>query len=301
VPVLHYAPTHSLDTRRTMAALRRSSGDPTYVTDERGIWCTARTPEGPATLLVASADPGVLRCETWGPGAEAMLASAPAMLGAGDDPAGFAPENPVLRELARRYPGLRLPRTGRVFEALVPAVIEQKVTGQEARRAWRWLVNRYGEPAPGRGPERLRVTPPPQVWARIPSWDWHRAGVDGRRSRTIIAAAQVAPALERTLALTSSPAVAAALRTVPGVGAWTAAETAQRAHGDADAVSVGDFHLPAHVGWALSGHRVDDDGMLALLEPYRPHRYRAVRLIELGIPRPPAFGPRMRVRNYASI
>ena len=116
-----------------------------------------------------------------------------------------------------------------------------------------------------------------------------------------MAAASVAPALERTLSLDTSAAVAAALRGVPGIGIWTAAEIAQRAHGDADAVSVGDFHLAHHVGWALTGHRVDDDRMLELLEPYRPHRYRVTRLVELGVPRPPAFGPRMSVRSYAGI
>lgn len=303
VPVLRYAPAHRLDTRRTLSVLSRGGGDPTFRRDERGIWCTARTACGLATLLIAS-DPqasGVLRCETWGPGQEALLASVPGMLGEHDDPSGFVPEHPVLRELAHRFPGLRVTRTGRVFEALVPAVLEQKVTGKEARGAWRWLVNRYGEAAPGPGPAGLRICPPPELWARIPSWDWHRAGVDGKRSRTIIAAARVAEALERTLALGSGPAVEAALRNVPGIGIWTAAEIAQRAHGDADAVSVGDFHLAGHVGWALTGHRVDDARMLELLEPYRPHRFRVVRLIELGVPRPPAFGPRMSVRSYSAM
>ncbi len=303
MPVMEYAPAHALDNRRTLSSLRRGGGDPTFMRDARGGWLTALMPEGPATLLIspASTERALLRCETWGPGAAALLASVPAMLGALDDPAGFAPEHPVLRELHRSYPGLRVTRTGRVFEALVPAVLEQKVTGREARSSWRWRVCKYGEVAPGPGPAGLRICPPPRVWARIPSWDWHRAGVDGKRSRTILAAAPVAPALERTLHLTSGPAIAAALRSVPGIGAWTAAEVAQRAHGDADAVSVGDYHLSHHVGWALVGRRVDDKTMLELLEPYRGHRYRAVRLLEIGSPRPPAFGPRMSVRSYADI
>jgi 3-methyladenine DNA glycosylase/8-oxoguanine DNA glycosylase len=303
VPVLSYAPAHRLDTRRTLSVLSRGGGDPTFRRDERGIWLTARTAEGPATLLIASqpARPGVLRCESWGPGAETLLAGVPAMLGANDDPSGFVPEHPLIRDLWRQYRGVRVIRTGRVFEALAPAVLEQKVTGREARSAWRWLVNRYGEPAPGPGPAALRICPAPEVWTRIPSWDWHRAGVDGNRSRTIIAAARVAGALERTLALDSGAAIEAALRTVPGIGIWTAAEVAQRAHGDPDAVSVGDYHLAAHVGWALTGHRVDDARMLELLEPYRGHRFRVTRLIELGVPKPPAFGPKLSPRSYASI
>ncbi len=301
MPVLHYAPTHLLDTRRTLSGLRHGSGDPTFVIDPSGIWCTARMPTGPATLLVASPEPGTLRCETWGQGAQELLASVPAMLGAEDDPGGFVPDHPVLIDLVHRFPGFRVMRTGRVFEALVPAVLEQKVTGKEARSAWRWLARRYGEAAPGPGPEQLRVCPSPQTWVRIPSWDWHRAGVDGKRAQTVMAAARLAPALERTLALGGGEAVAEALRTVPGIGVWTAAEVAQRAHGDADAVSVGDYHLSNHVGYALTGHRVDDQRMLELLEPYRGHRYRAARLIEMGTPRPPAFGPKMSVRSYAGI
>ena len=35
------------------------------------------------------------------------------------------------------------------MESLVPAILEQKVTGIEAFRAWRALVVRYGERAPG--------------------------------------------------------------------------------------------------------------------------------------------------------
>jgi 3-methyladenine DNA glycosylase/8-oxoguanine DNA glycosylase len=300
VPVLEYAPRHRLDVRRTLSTLWRGRRDPTFCNDVRGLWLTARTAEGPATALISSTGPGVVRCESWGGGAHVLLAGIPALLGADDDPTGFTPAHPVLRDLARRYAGLRIGRTGRVFEALVPAVLEQKVTGLEAHRAWRYLVGRHGEPAPGPGPAQLRVCPPPQTWARIPSWEWHRAGVDGRRSRTIMAAAGVAEALEATLGLGSAQA-RSALRTVPGIGMWTAAEIAQRAHGDADAVSVGDYHLAHHVGFALTGRRVDDTRMLELLEPYRGHRYRVTRLIEVGTPRPPAFGPKLSARSYARI
>ena len=303
VPVLEYAPAYRLHTRRTLSPLRRGRLDPTYATDERGLWLTARMPEGAATLLIATgAEPGTLRCETWGPAADALLATVPGLLGAEDDPSGFAAgDHPVIRALAHANPGLRVCRTGRVFEALVPAVLEQKVTGKEARSSWRWLVGAYGEPAPGPGPSHLRVCPPPKTWLRIPSWDWHRAGVDGKRSRTVLAAAQVASALERTLALGTGLAVETALRAVPGIGLWTAAEIAQRAHGDPDAVSFGDYHLSHHVGYTLTGHRVDDARMAELLEPFRGHRYRVTRLIEVGSPKPPAFGPKLSPRSYADI
>jgi 3-methyladenine DNA glycosylase/8-oxoguanine DNA glycosylase len=143
----------------------------------------------------------------------------------------------------------------------------------------------------------MRVIPPASTWSRIPSWDWHRAGVEGVRARTIITAADAATRLEQVLEL--DPAEAdRRLRSLPGIGPWTSAEVRQRATGDADAVSVGDYHLPRAVGWTLAGRITDDAGMLELLAPYAGHRYRVARLIELGGRLPPRRGPRMPVRDY---
>ena len=192
---------------------------------------------------------------------------------------------------------MRVPRTGLVFDALLPAILEQKVTGTEARQAWRFLLHRYGTPAPGPAPEGLRVPPPPRVVLDIPTWDWHKAGVDIKRQRAIRAAATVANRLEECCHLGPADALAR-LRVVPGVGAWTAAETAQRALGDADAISVGDFHIHDLVGWTLLGRPLSDEGMLELLEADRPHRHRVVRLIELSGASKPRFAPRFSPRDY---
>jgi 3-methyladenine DNA glycosylase/8-oxoguanine DNA glycosylase len=205
------------------------------------------------------------------------------------------------------------------MEALVPAILEQKVVILEAHRAWRILLAKYGTPPPGPAPRGMRVFPPPSTWRRIPSWDWHRAGVEGVRAETIIRASTVADSLERLLTLTHEEADRK-LRTIPGIGVWTSAEARQRAAGDPDAVSVGDYHLKNIVGWALAGRpRSTDEEMLALLEPFKGHRHRATRLIGLsrgtgtsagrpagsatGVSRygtggPPRRGPRMPVRDY---
>jgi 3-methyladenine DNA glycosylase/8-oxoguanine DNA glycosylase len=289
-----------VDVHLTLGSLRRGAGDPAYRTTPDGaVWRTARTPEGPGTLrLAVRRTDGTVEAAAWGPGRRWLLETVPPLLGEDDDPTGFVPAHPVLREAARRALGWRVTRSGLVFEALVPAVLEQKVTGTEARRSWRELLRSFGSPPPGPAPAGMRVVPAPDEWARVPSWDWHRAGVDGKRSRTIVLAAQVAARLEETLTMPRDEA-ARRLRAVPGVGAWTAAEVMQRAHGDPDAVSVGDFHLPNLVGWALAGRPVDDDGMLELLEPYRGHRYRAVRLVELSSgARPPRRAPRYSPRDY---
>jgi 3-methyladenine DNA glycosylase/8-oxoguanine DNA glycosylase len=294
-----WRPGRPVDLPATLGPLRRGSGDPTYrVSGDGALWRTARTPDGSGTLRVEVLPAeGAVAAAAWGPGADWLLDAVPALLGRDDDPRGFVPYHPLLREIARRHPGWRVPTTGLVFEALVPAILEQKVTGGEARRSWRQLLGRFGAPAPGPAPAGMRVAPSPRDWAAIPSWDWHRAGVEERRARTVRCAAAVAGRLEATVGR-SAAEVERALRTVPGVGAWTAAEVRQRAHGDADAVSVGDYHLPGQVGWALAGRRVDDAGMLALLAPYRPHRYRAVRMVELAGVAPPRRGPRVAPRDF---
>jgi 3-methyladenine DNA glycosylase/8-oxoguanine DNA glycosylase len=268
--------------------------------------CGAGAADGPPIAGPAgggtaeAADGSTVLAWAWGPGAAWLLASLPGLLGADDDRTGFEPAHPVLAELDRRYPHLRIGRSGRVFEALVPAVLEQKVVMTEAKRAWRSLMLKFGEPAPGPAPAGMRVFPPPRTWARIPSWDWHRAGVEGVRAKTVIGAARVAGRLEEIVAMTPAEADRR-LRSLPGIGPWTSAEVRQRACGDPDAVSVGDLHLPGAVGWALAGRKVDDAGMLELLAPYAGHRHRAARLVVLSGIHPPRHGPRNAPRDYRAI
>jgi 3-methyladenine DNA glycosylase/8-oxoguanine DNA glycosylase len=285
--------------RQVLAILRRGAGDPTFRTDDDGtVWRGVRTPEGPATLRLRQDPDGAVQATAWGSGAEWVLASVPAMLGADDDPSGFVPHHDTVAALHRQHPHWRITRTGLVMEALVPAIIEQKVTGQEAFAGFRTLVHRFGERAPGPGVERrLWVQPAPATVRGIPSWEWLRMHIDPARSRAVVGAARVAPALERTVGLPGEE-VDRRLRSLPGIGAWTAAEVRFRAHGDADAVSFGDYHVAKNVGWALTGEAVDDAGMAVLLEPYRPHRYRVQRLVELARAGRPRRGPRMAPRTH---
>src|SRR4051794_5148550 len=198
VLALRYRSRLPLDLRRTLAPLRRSAGDPTHADVNGAVWRTVPAPSGPATLRFQQAANGDVLIVGWGPGAEEALTGVPHLLGADDAFAGLVPDSLLgssllLRDLVRRFVGVRQIRTGRVFESLVPAVLEQKVTGIEAFRAWNSLVRRYGIPAPGPAPAGMRVMPPPATWLRIPSWEWHRAGVDAKRSSTILAACRVAP------------------------------------------------------------------------------------------------------------
>ena len=293
-----WRPQLPVDARRTLSPLCRGRGDPSHrVTDDGAVWRTSLLPTGPVTCRLVQRGPREVAAEAWGPGAAELVAGLPDLLGGRDLAEGFEPRHPLLAEEAARAPGLRIPRTGRVVEALVPAVLEQKVTGKQARSAFRRLVGRFGAPAPGPAPDGMRVPPSADVWRGVPSWEWHRAGVEPQRSRTICLAMRCAPRLEQAVGMAPDDA-GRRLSAVPGIGAWTVAEVAQRALGDSDALSVGDFHLSQLVGWALAGRPVDDAGMVELLEPWRPHRYRVVRLLETSGFAKPRFGPRLAVQDH---
>ncbi|WP_245644565.1 DNA-3-methyladenine glycosylase family protein [Nocardioides jensenii] len=281
-----------------LAVARRGAGDPTYRIEPDGAhWRAVRTPEGPGTLRVEQGrGTPAIRASTWGPGATWLLEMLPSMLGADDDWTGFEARHPAVERARRNHPHWRIGRTGLVMEALLPAVLEQKVTGQEAFLGFRRLVRRYGERAPGPH-EDLWLQPTPRRLVEIPSWEWLAMHVDGARSRTVVGAARVARALERTTGLDRLEADRR-LRSVPGIGVWTSAETRVRAHGDPDAVSFGDYHVAKDIGWALTGAPVDDTGLAEILREWSGHRHRVQALLALDGQHRPRRGPRMAPRRH---
>lgn len=282
-----------LDLRRTLRPLTSVWGR----FDGDGWWRAARTPEGPATLRIRAGE-GALVGEAWGPGAGWMLDRLGAWAGLDDDASGFAPAHPVVARLWRENRGVRLGRTGLVFEAALAGVLAQKVTFPEARAGLVGLTRRYGEPAPG--PGDLLLPPDPARLAAVAYHDLHDLGIERRRAETIRAVARVARRLD---ALADAPPAASRslLERLPGVGEWTSAKTVTMSHGDPDAVPVGDFHLRHLVAWHLAGEeRGTDERMLALLDPFRPHRGRVVRLLEAAGDYP-RRGPRLAPRNIARI
>ena len=286
-----------LDLASTLAPLVHGRGDRTVHLTRGEALLAFRTPDGPATLHLRSVAPTHLAASAWGPGAERAVTDAARLVGEGDRPERFVAGHPILRDLQRRHPGLRLPSTGRVFDALVPSVLEQKVTGTEAFRSYAALLRRYGEPAPG--PGGLLVPPSPETLAALPYHAFHPLGVERRRAEVIRRSAGRAAWLD---AAGSAEEAGARLRSLPGIGPWTAAEVVRSAFGDPDAVSVGDFHIPNSVAWALAGEpRADDARMLELLEPYRGQRGRVQRLLEVGRVIAPRRGPRMAPRGIATI
>jgi 3-methyladenine DNA glycosylase/8-oxoguanine DNA glycosylase len=285
-----------LDVPLTFGPLVRGRGDPaSRITGDE--WTHAmNSPAGPVTLSVrADRRAGAVHVWAWGPGRAWVMEHAPDIVGLRDEVREFVPTNSLVAALHRRLRGLRMIRLGAVVDLAVATTIEQRVTSVEARRSWRALVRRHGEPAPGdRG---LVIPPSSRVLAALPDWEWRRMGVEGRRASTMQRLARDASGLDRAVAA-GDAIVERRLRSVRGVGPWTAAHVMHLVSGDADAVPIGDWHLPGHVGHALAGEaRADDDRMLELLEPFRPHRGRVWRLIVSGTGSPPRRAPRARIHD----
>jgi 3-methyladenine DNA glycosylase/8-oxoguanine DNA glycosylase len=294
MPTRAVTPPHPVDLRLTLGPLQVGRGDPTLRLSPTEAWRASRTPDGPVTLHLRAVGRR-FQAEAWGPGAGAALEAAPDLLGCTDDTGAFRPGHRLLRDLHRRHPGLRLGRAGPVTEVLVRTILGQKVTGIEQKRGWRRLVRAHGEPAPG--PAGLLLPPAPPVLAALPYHRFHPLGVERRRADTIRRACARAGRVEEAAVLRGR-AAERRLTALAGVGPWTAAIVARLAFGDPDAVEVGDYHVPDLVAWNLGGQpRADDARMLELLEPFRGHRGRVVRLLQAGGRWAPKFGPRMPLRR----
>lgn len=289
-------PPLPVDVRSALITIAEGRSDPSIsITDAGGV-VAQRTPDGPATLSLGRRD-RMVEAEAWGPGADWALDHAPGLVGAEDDLAGFEPErHPVVARLARSHRAVRVLRTGLVTEAMFRTVVGQMVTGREAKRSYARMTRSLGEPAPG--PHGLVMPPDPSTLGRLAYHRFHPWGVERKRAETLIRVARATRRMEEAAAM--SPAEARTrLTAVPGVGAWTAGKVGLVALGDADAVPVGDYHLPNTVGWALAGEpRADDARMLELLEPFAGHRGRVALLLQAGHVRAPRYGPRAPIRSH---
>jgi 3-methyladenine DNA glycosylase/8-oxoguanine DNA glycosylase len=287
-------PRAGVDIARTLAPLRRGPHDPTCRVEAGAWWRATRTPDGPASLRITGLGDGTIRVEAWGAGAAAAVDAAPRLCGLDDDVSSFRPAG-LVADLHRRNPGLRLCASGRIFEALVPTVLEQRVSGLEAYRSWRRLVRGMSERAPG--PLELWLPPDPAQLAPQPYTAFHDFEIEAGRANTIRRAASRAVGLER-FARRSPADATRALTSLPGIGVWTSAIVVGVTHGDPDAVPVGDYGLPGLVGHVLANERdADDARMLELLEPYAGHRWRVMRLLSIGGSYPARRAPRARIRT----
>ena len=257
------------------------------------LWRATNTPEGEATIH-ATLRPydRVFTVDAWGTGAAWAIDHAPALLGCDDD-GDVTTDHPVVRAARSRATGLRLVATRSVIDVALATVVDQRVSGVEARRTWFALVRALGVPAPG--PMPLRAPPTADRRAALDEPGRRQVGLEARRGAALVAVAREAGRLQRA-ADAGSAVLQRSLAALPGVGPWTAATVAHLTLGDADAVAVGDWHLPRIVGHALAGEpRADDARMLELLAPFAPQRARVVRLLVAAGLGPRRTSPRAEI------
>ena len=292
-------PPRALNLQATLRPLRNGPRDPAMFWRRDGAWRATRTPLGPATERLYQAADGAVLVQAWGPGAEWLVDRAPQLLGALDDDSDFRPEHPLLRDLHRRHPGLRLCRSEAVWETALATIVEQRVQTVEAWTAWRLMLRKLGEPAPGPLPG-LYLPPAPEVLSRTPYHEFHPLHIERTRAEIVRRTAGVVNRLEEVVEMPLEDG-RRRLGAVPGLGPWSTARIALLALGDPDAVQVGDYHFPDMVSWALAGEpRGTDARMLELLEPYRGHRARVIRLLVAGGAGPPRYGPRRPLQDWTT-
>jgi 3-methyladenine DNA glycosylase/8-oxoguanine DNA glycosylase len=284
-----------LDLARTVGIHRIGRHDPTTVTGPDEARLARRTPDGPGTIRLRRNETGLV-VEQWGPGGPWLAARAGEIAGLHDEPPALTAHHPAVARALHRVRGLHLSRLELVHPPLVATILAQRVTSLEAVRQWSALVRAFGEPAPG--PGGLHLPPDPVRIAETPYWWFHRLGIERRRAEVLQRVSARVERLERAATL-DGPGAEALLRSVPGIGVWTAAGV-RTALGDPDAVAVGDYHLCHTVVHALTGRaRGSDAEMLDLLEPYRPNRGRIVRLLLADGWAAPRFGPRRAIPPVA--
>lgn len=286
------AAPHGYNLGRTMSSSRLGAYDPTTRVEERAVALALRTPEGAASVSVVQRGSS-LEIQGWGDGARWLVPHLPGILGLDDDPSAFTPEDGVLRKLSRQFMGTHLPKFPRVFDRLVRVTLLQVVTWQEACRSWGRLVRELGEDAPG--PLDIHVPPSVEKLRSTPDYALIALGIRPKQARTILRVAKYASRIEAAAA-SGAPALATLLGALPGVGPWTIAYVQGSALGCPDAVLLGDYNLPHTVAYVLAGEpRGSEERMLELLEPYRGHRFRVIRLLWMSGLRAPRRGPRYQL------
>ena len=271
-----------IDLRATLRFQALLTGDPCtrlgVASYERATW----TPEGSASLRISwtpgekATAPTTATVEAWGDGADWLLGRADDLLGLNDDLTGFAPDTPALRAVWERTAGLRLCSTGTVWHDAAWLILQQRVRFIDAANGWRALVQAHGSPAPG--PLDLRLPPAAATVAGLTYDAFHPFGIERSRAENLIRTAREMPRVEPKTDQ-GFDALAPRLQAIRGIGPWTLAGLAAMTWGSSDAVIVGDVGLPGLVCWFLAREeRGNDERMLELLEPYRPHRYRIIQL-----------------------
>jgi AraC family transcriptional regulator of adaptative response / DNA-3-methyladenine glycosylase II len=177
----------------------------------------------------------------------------------------------ALGPLARRHPGLRVPGAFDGFEVAVRAILGQQVTVAAARTVAGRLAAAFGERIETPFASLNTVFPGAGRIAELPCGRIARIGMPGARARTVLALARAVA--DGDLVLTPNADIEntlARLRTLPGIGEWTAQYIAMRALAWPDAFPHTDLGVMKALGERSARH------VLAAGDAWRPWRAYAV-------------------------
>jgi len=237
----------------------------------------------PATLEFQRYPEGLL-VTAYAPEADALLEETLAGLAQDDRYRSFSTDDDGIWRLHRSQPGLRLLRFPWLYEMTCSAILQQRIRTVDAMRDWRHITQRWGFAAP----LGLRAFPSAEILARVAQFELQALGIDAQRARTLLRFAQESRFVPVRTTLNFDEIRQRLIR-IPGIGPWTTESVLGFGAGDTDAAIPGDLHLPHLVCYALAGEIPgSDERMMELLEPFRGHRFRIIRLIyasRLVVPR----------------
>lgn len=193
-------------------------------------------------------------------------------------------EDPLLAKLVAARPGLRVPGAWDGFELAVRTVLGQQVTVVAARTLGARLVSRCGEPFrnPSAGNGLTHVFPTPAAVAALAPGT---LPVPASRLATLVALARTVVQRPDLFSMGRSlDDVVADLRSIKGLGEWSAQYIALREMREPDAFPSGDVALQ-RAARAVTGRTISASELAALSERWRPWRaYAAQHLWHAAAP-----------------
>lgn len=177
----------------------------------------------------------------------------------------------ALGPLAKRHPGLRVPGAFDGFEMAVRAILGQQVTVAAATTVAGRFAASFGDPIQTPFDALTTLFPTATQVAALPPAQIARLGMPGARARTILALARAVADGYLVLAPNADIEITLErLRSLPGIGEWTAQYIAMRALSWPDAFPHADLGVMKALG-ETSARRV-----LAIADAWRPWRAYAV-------------------------
>jgi AraC family transcriptional regulator, regulatory protein of adaptative response / DNA-3-methyladenine glycosylase II len=171
--------------------------------------------------------------------------------------------------------GIRVPGCVDGYEVAIRAIVGQQVTVSAACTFTKRIAQTYGEPFTTPYPQLSRLFPTPAALARAPSDALGALGIVRQRQTAIIALSQAVDSGSLNL---NTPVNALAtieqLKTLPGIGDWTAQYIAMRALRWPDAFPAGDVALHNALGVRADKHPAR--AAEAASQAWRPWRSYAV-------------------------